>query len=273
MSRFHTFPGPFGQVLVRESEGEGTPIVFLHGNSSSSRAFARQLDGELGKRRRIVAFDWMGFGDSGRADDPEGYLLSGQARTLVAVAEELGFAEASFAGWSLGGHILLEAAPDLPKAKGFCIFGTPPIGFPPAMDEAFLPNPAMGLAFTPELSRNQAHDFVDTFFAPGFLDIADFFVEDVLKADGRARARVYASLDPALTRDEVKVCAELSQPLAILHGEWDRLINAAYFADLALPTLWRGSVQTVLGAGHAPQWEKHRTFDALIEAFAEDCGG
>ena len=273
MSKFHTIPGPFGSVLVRESEGEGPPIVFLHGNSSSSRAFERQLDGDLGKRRRLLAFDFMGFGDSGRADDPKGYLLSGQARTLVAVAEALGYAEAVFAGWSLGGHILLEAAPDLPKAKGFCIFGTPPIGFPPAMDKAFLPNPAIGLAFTPELSREQAHDFTDTFFAPGFLDIADFFVEDVLKADGRARAQVYASLDPALMRDEVEVCAALTQPLAILHGERERLINAAYFADLALPTLWRGAVQTIEGAGHAPQWEKAVTFNGLVEAFARDCGG
>ena len=273
MSKFRSFPGPYGAVLVRESDGEGAPIVFLHGNSSSSRAFDRQLEGPLGKRRRLVAFDLMGFGDSESAVDPEAYLLSGQARTLVALAQGFGLTEAVFVGWSLGGHILLEAAPDLPKARGFAIFGTPPIGFPPDMDKAFLPNPAMGLGFTPELSREQAHAYVDTFFAPGFLDIADFFVEDVLKADGRARARVYASLDPALTRDEVKVCAELSQPLAILHGERDRLINAAYFADLALPTLWRGSVQTVLGAGHAPQWEKHRTFDALIEAFAEDCGG
>ena len=273
MSKFYPFPGPFGSVLVRESEGAGAPIVLLHGNSSSSRAFERQLDGPLGARRRVVAFDFMGFGDSGRAENPEAYLLRGQARTLVAVAEGLGLTEAVFAGWSLGGHILLEAAPDLPRARGFAIYGTPPIGFPSALDRAFLPNPAMGLGFTPELTRELAQAYVDTFFAPGFLDIADFFVEDVLRADGLARAQIYASINPVLTRDEIVICSELKQPLAILHGAHDVLINPAYFADLALPSLWRGAVQRIENAGHAPQWETPRAFDALIEAFASDCGG
>jgi len=273
MTKTSTFPGPYGSVLVRQSDGEGAPIVFIHGNSSSSRAFERQLEGPLGAKCRLVAFDLQGFGDSERAADETAYLLSGQARTLVALAQGLGLTEAVFVGWSLGGHILLEAAPDLSRARGFGIYGTPPIGFPPDMDKAFLPNPAMGLGFTPELTRDQAHTYVDTFFAPGFLDIADFFVEDVLKADPRARTQIYASLDPSLTRDEIGVCAELTQPLAILHGGHDRLINGAYFADLALPTLWRGAVQPLPDAGHAPQWEKPRGFEALIDAFASDCGG
>jgi pimeloyl-ACP methyl ester carboxylesterase len=273
MSHFHPFPGPFGSVLVRESEGDGPPIVFLHGNSSSSRAFERQIEGPLGKRRRLVAFDFMGFGDSESAVDERAYLIGGQARTLVAVAEGLGLSEAVFIGWSLGGHILLEAAPDLPSARGFAIFGAPPIGFPPEMDKAFLPNPALGLGFTPNLSREQAHEFVDALFAPGFLDIADFFVEDVLKAASLARTQLYASLTPSLMRDEIVVCAELTKPLAILHGEQDRLVNRAYYADLALPKLWRGAVQGIADAGHAPQWEKPRAFEALIEAFAADCGG
>jgi len=49
--------------------------------------------------------------------------------------------------WSLGGHILLEAAKDLPRARGFAIYGTPPVGFPPEMADAFLPNPAMARDF------------------------------------------------------------------------------------------------------------------------------
>jgi hypothetical protein len=48
-------------------------------------------------------------------------------------------------------RVLLEAAPNLDRVPGFAIFGTPPIGFPPAMDRAFLPNPAMA---DPDPSRS-----------------------------------------------------------------------------------------------------------------------
>lgn len=273
MTRTFDFAGPFGLVKVHESEGAGPPIVFIHGNSASSRAFSRQLGGPLGEKRRLVAYDLPGFGKSARATEPKGYLLPGQAQTLVALASGLGLEEAVFVGWSLGGHILLEAAPDLSTAKGFAIYGTPPIDFPPNLEKAFLPNPSMGFGFTPELSREQAQAYAHAFFAPGFADIPDAFAEDVLKADGLARAQIYASIDPSVSRDEVKVAAELKQPLAILHGAKETLINGAYFADLKLPTLWRGAVQVIADAGHAPQWETPAEFDALIDAFASDCGG
>ena len=63
---------------------------------------------------------------------------------------------------------------------------------------------------------------------------------------------------------------ELKAPLAVLLGAEEQLVNAAYFASLAMPTLWRGAVQTIKGAGHAPQWEQPEAFDALIAAFIEE---
>jgi pimeloyl-ACP methyl ester carboxylesterase len=264
--------GPDGTIAVRDSGGAGAPIVLLHGNSASSRAYERQLDGPFGRTHRLVAYDLMGHGASADAADPSAYRLPGHARTLVALVEALGLREAVFAGWSLGGHILLEAAPNLPRAKGFAIFGTPPVGFPPAMDRAFLPNPAMGVGFTPDVSREQAEAYVEAGFAPGFSDIPAFFLDDVLRTDGRARAGVAASIDPAVSRDEIEVVAQLKAPLAILHGEHDQLVNAAYFASLTAPTLWRGAVRTIPNAGHTPQWETPAAFDAALAEFAADCG-
>jgi pimeloyl-ACP methyl ester carboxylesterase len=267
---YHT---PNGALAVHQSAGDGPPIVLVHGNSSSARAFSRQLEGSLGRRRRVVAIDLLGHGQSENASDSAAYLLPGHALALVAIAGNFGLDQAVFVGWSLGGHILLEAAKDLPRARGFAIFGAPPIGFPPAMADAFLPNPAMATSFSAETTREQAEAYVASFFAPGFADIPAFFVEDALRADGRARTQIAASLAPGVSRDEVQVAAGLEQPLAVLHGAKERFVNGAYFAKLTMPTLWRGAVQTIDSAGHAPQWETPLVFDALIEAFAVDCGG
>jgi pimeloyl-ACP methyl ester carboxylesterase len=271
MTKTTMFAGPFGEIAVHESEGTGRPIVLVHGNSCSARAFSRQLEGPLGASYRLVAIDLMGHGCSADAKDPAAYLLSGHARSLVAMLTARGIEDSILVGWSLGGHILLEAAPDLAAARGLMIFGTPPIGFPPAMDKAFLPSPAMQVAFTPEITPETAKTYVAAFFAPGFADVPPFFLEEAMRTDGIARAQVVASLDPAVTRDEVEIAAALKMPLAVLHGAREQLVNGAYFDSLKLPTLWRGAVQVVAEAGHAPQWERADEFDALLRAFAADC--
>ena len=177
-----------------------------------------------------------------------------------------------FVGWSLGGHILLEAAPDLPRARGFAIFGTPPVDLPVPFERAFLPNPLVGVGFSAEITREQAAAYVEAGFAPGFTDIASFFLEDALRADGRARAGVGASVVPGVSRDEAAIVAALRTPLAILHGEHDRFINFDYFASLKAPTLWRGAPQVIAKAGHTPQWETPQAFDALVGDFARSLG-
>ena len=122
--------------------------MLIHGNSSSSRVFSHQLDGPLGERFRLVAVDLPGHGASDDARDPSAYSLPGHARAVRAVVDALQLGGGVFVGWSLGGHVALEMAPELTDARGFMIFGTPPLAFRADMSKAFLPNPAMGFTFS-----------------------------------------------------------------------------------------------------------------------------
>ena len=265
----HRIDTASGKIAVRESAGDGPPIVLVHGNSSSARAFARQFDGPLGQRFRLIAIDLPGHGASEDAADGA-YSLKSHARAIQDAAQSLGAEDAIFVGWSLGGHIVLEAAPALAKARGFVLFGTPPLAFPPAMDQAFLPNPAVATGFVEAIDREKAEAYVASFFAPGARDIPATFVEDILRTDGRARSGAYASLAPGGYLDEAIVVQNLTVPIAVLHGAEEQLINRAYFDSIPMPTLWRGAVQIIPGAGHAPQWETPQAFDALIAAFVDE---
>ena len=62
---------PNGAIAFREFAGKGPAAVLIHGNSSSSRVFSRQLDGPLGERFRLVAVDLPGHGASDDAKRPE----------------------------------------------------------------------------------------------------------------------------------------------------------------------------------------------------------
>lgn len=259
-------------IAYYESAGKGRPALLVHGNSCSRLSYRRQLESPLGQKHRIVAIDLPGHGDSQRAADPQSlYTLPGYAGIVVGAAEQLGLNDAVFVGWSLGGHIVLEASAQLPRASGFMIFGTPPLAFPPAMAEAFLPHPSMAAAFKAELTEAEMDDFVAAFFKTGTREIPEFFKSDIRRTDGRARAELGGSIRPGGYRDEIEVVGHLTVPLAIVHGEQEQLVNGSYFRALTMPTLWRGAVQVVPDAGHAPQWEQPEQFNALLEAFIQEC--
>jgi pimeloyl-ACP methyl ester carboxylesterase len=274
-ARTHVLQLDGQRIAVHESAGTGPAVVLVHGNSSSSRVWQRSFAGALGQGHRLVAIDLPGHGQSADAA-PEAraatYSVPGHAQVIRRVAAELGLARAVFVGWSLGGHAVLEASPELTQAAGFVIFGTPPLPFPlPAsLDGAFL---KLGLGFMPEWTEAQAREYVADFMAPGAEPPA-FMLEDALRTDGGARGALGAGLATVGARDEVQIVRNIARPLAILHGAQEQIVGQPYLQSLAaaMPTLWQGQVQVVEGAGHALQWERADAFDRLIGDFVRDCG-
>ena len=253
MTKTTMFAGPFGEIAVHESKGWDSRSFSSTAIPAPRAPFRARLEGPLGASHRLVAIDLMGHGRSANAGDPAALSVVRPCALARCLADRVaGSKDSILVGWSLGGHILLEAAPDLARgARPSMIFGTPPIGFPPAMDKAFLPNPAMQAGFMPEITSRQwprpmsprsSHRDLPTF--------PIFPSRTCCEPTGLARAQVGASIDPAVTRDEVEVAAALKIPLAVLHGAQEQLVNGAYFGPLKLPTLWRGATQVVADAGH-----------------------
>jgi pimeloyl-ACP methyl ester carboxylesterase len=260
------------RISYLESPGdrEDRPVIFVHGNSSSARTWLPVLEGSFGQRFRSLALDLPGHGQSEPASDHADYSIPGYAAVLAGFARALGAADAIVVGWSLGGHIALEAAPALPDAAGFVIFGAPPVGSAAQLAEAFLPNPAMNVGFAASVSEAEALAYAASFTAPGSALAPSGFVPDILATDGAARAGLLASIGEGRFADQVAIAAGLRQPLAVLQGAGEQLVSLDYLRQLTIPALWRGEVQLVPGAGHAPHQEVPRQFSALLKDFSGD---
>jgi len=255
-------------IAVEVSRGTGAPIVLCHGNSCSSGSFERQLTGDLARRHRVIAIDWPGHGDSGRATVPaNAYTLPGYARVLVEVARQLDASDAVFVGASLGGHVVLEAALELPDALGFFVFGTPPLESASSLPRALSSDPALQAAFREESTDPEVRACLASFFRSGF-ELPESFVRDFYRTDMRARSAIAASVARNELRDEVRVVAKLGSRVAIVHGRYDTVVNRAYLDALPMPDVWGEGLQVLPDAGHTPQWETPEQFGELVEAFA-----
>ncbi|NES02529.1 MAG: alpha/beta hydrolase [Okeania sp. SIO2F4] len=259
-------------ISYYESSGKEQTIFLLHGNSSSGRCYLHQLQGELGETYRLIAMDLPGHGLSDVAANPEvTYNLPGYADAVVEVAKALDASDGIFLGWSLGGHILLEAADKLTDARGIAIFGTPPIADnPPDLENAFLPHPSLSLGLTAELSQEDMLAYLTTFFRPDMKEIPELFLEDIALTDGRARANLGASITPGGYQNEIEIVSNMKIPLMIIHGEQEQLVNADYIAKLKMPSLWNGEIKFITNAGHAPHWETPEKFNSLLMDFIID---
>jgi len=135
-----------GKRMAYVDEGEGDPIVFLHGNPTSSFLW-RNVMPHLEGKGRLIAPDLIGMGDSEKLDDsgPERYTFIEHRGFLYALLEQLHVKERVTLvvhdwGSALGFHWAHEN-PDAIKGIAFMEAIVAPIptweGFPEGAREVF----------------------------------------------------------------------------------------------------------------------------------------
>ncbi|SIN59586.1 haloalkane dehalogenase [Parasphingorhabdus marina DSM 22363] len=83
-----------GKQMAYIDEGEGDPIVFLHGNPTSSYLW-RNIMPHLAGRGRLIAPDLIGMGDSDKLDNsgPDSYTFVEHRQYLFTLLDQLGVKE------------------------------------------------------------------------------------------------------------------------------------------------------------------------------------
>ncbi len=94
------------------SEGQGAPIVFLHGIGGGARQFAGQLR-HFGRTARAVAWDMPGYGGSAPLST---VTIASLAEALARFLAALGLERPVLVGHSIGGMIVQQLLADAPLA-------------------------------------------------------------------------------------------------------------------------------------------------------------
>ena len=111
-SRFFDAPG--GHRMHYIDEGQGAPIVFVHGNPSWSFEFRRLVEA-LRDEFRCIALDHVGFGLSSRSDRRDDHHPAAHAERFAALMEHLDVRGATLFLTDWGGPIGLDFARRQPE--------------------------------------------------------------------------------------------------------------------------------------------------------------
>lgn len=116
-------------VLQTNPDADGTPVVFVHGNISSSAFWQPTMLALAGVRS--IAIDLRGFGGSQTLPVDATRGVGDYADDVHAVLDALGVDRAVLVGWSMGGGVVMQMLIDRPGLVDGLVLVSPvsPYGF------------------------------------------------------------------------------------------------------------------------------------------------
>lgn len=98
-----------GATLAYLEQGQGVPVVFVHGSIADHRTWDAQRD-RIAEKYRYIAFDQRYFGPAPWPDDGKHFSLVTHANDLAAFLRQLEVGPAHLVGWSYGADVVLALA-------------------------------------------------------------------------------------------------------------------------------------------------------------------
>jgi len=264
--------------VLDEGNPEGSPIVLVHGYTASL-AWFEELAPLLAADHRVIRLDLLGHGGSDKPSS--GYAITDQANAIAEAIAELGVADATLVGHSLGGTVVVgvaEQSPDL--AARIVIVDQAPnedyedlsfsarLGSTPVIGQAM--KRLTDVAPTSAVRRQFQQAFAPDFNIASGFDDPDEAVENLNEMTYTAFVDVAeAEGDYSDSRSLDDRLGALEIPLLVIFGAEDQIYDAEEAIE---PYRGIAGVQAYVleGAGHSPQVELPDEVARLINEFAAE---
>ena len=211
-----------GVEIVFTDEGEGAPVVLVHGFASTAQVnwvYPGWVSTLTKAGRRVIALDNRGHGASTKLYDPAAYHSAQMAEDVRALLDHLGLARADVMGYSMGARITAFLALAHPQRVRRVVLG------------------GLGIRLVEGVGLSES--IADALEAPSLDDVRDptgrtfrAFAEQT-QSDLKALAACIRGSRQTLTRAEV---ATLRAPILVAVGSKDTVAGSARELAALLPS-------------------------------------
>ncbi len=252
--------------LSYRDEGDGPPVVLLHGFPFSSRLWAPQIEG-LRSGHRVIAPDLRGFGRSPVVPGP--YRMETLADDVAGLMDALGLARAAVAGLSMGGYVAFELYRRHPGRVARLMLAD--TRAEPDDEEGRARRARMAERARAEGTGAIVDGMIPKLVAPATLEERPEIVRELRaimeEVDPEA---VAAALEGMAERaDSRPLLAEISVPVLVIVGAEDAITPPAV-ARAMVEAIPDARLEVVASAGHVSNLERPEAFNAAILDVLED---
>lgn len=251
-------------------EGQGRPVVLLHGHTLDGRVFGAVASDLLKEGLRIVRPDLRGHGRSSRPE--AGYHWRDHAADVLAVMDKAGIDRAAVVGFSLGGGIALELAVTEPDRVSDLVLISPVMP-----DRPFEPEFMANLKDVAKVARTQGIReamlgpwaqsplFATSFKRPGVKEQVVGIVSDFPGAEYLATRRDMVDRDWSIPGR----LSEIAVPAVVLVGAKD-MAGFRAFAEEAASGIANARLEIAEDSGHLLPLEAPKKVAELIAGHVLD---
>lgn len=257
-----------GIQIAYTDEGEGLPLLFIHGFPLNRQAWSRQIEA-FKSRHRVIAPDLRGFGESGSSTAP--VSMSRFAEDIWALLEHLVTGPVILAGHSMGGYIALAFA----KAYPQCLRGLALVSTKAGRDSLEVANTRRSTA---EKVRSAGTAVVLDAMAPKMLSPANrdeamaAHVRDLMTPASR-EGIVNALLGMAERPDAAGWLGDIRVPTLVVTGSDDSIMPVSESEAMA-KVIPAARLRVIPGAGHLVAVDQADAFnETMREWLAWGCDG
>jgi pimeloyl-ACP methyl ester carboxylesterase len=252
-------PGPAGNLYVRDGgKSDHLPILLVHSLAGNGGQWALQLD-HLRRRRRAVAIDLRGHGESDPADDGN-YAIAGLAADVEAVADQLGLRRFVLGGHSLGSAAAIEYASRHPERVAGLLLVDPSgdlTRMPQDQKEPFL-------APLREDPLGELSTYLRQLVVGGDADAARWVLEDLRLTHEDA---VVGALESSLDYPATAALARYPGPKLSVVSDMN---NLPYSLHRLVPEL---TTRLMTGTGHWLMMDRPEAFNRIVDEFLDEVEG
>ena len=239
---------------------ENLPLVFLHGVGSDKSVWNYQLK-ELSNGRRVVAFDYPGYGESDSSATD--LLREDVARYIFGAMSALSIETAHVCGLSMGGVVALEMFAQNPNGIASLILANTFAKHPTGAETA-----RRSIDFVKEHSmRELAEQRVDFLLA---LDASNQTRAAVVETMARIDKTSYRWASRAVwTADYIALLPTINVPTLVVGGAHDQPTPPALSRELAY-NIAGAKMVIIEGAAHLSNLDKPQVFNELLRTFLKN---
>jgi pimeloyl-ACP methyl ester carboxylesterase len=263
-----------GHRIHYRVEGEGPPLVFVHGWTLDLSYWDAQA-AHFSRNYRVYRYDWRGMGESSGATPP--FTMEQLGQELGGFIEKMGVRHPVICGHSEGGAIVLQYVAVHPGAVAAVVLADTDLNrwaeFIPGVRRfwmtKFFVNQQMKKGKNP--LEPMIPNLEANLYSPGFVaSHGDFMAAWRKQFLGNSPEGVVNGLGAWTWRaNAAKPLANLKAPVLLLWGQQDMLIRLGEIQSVQASLGGLSQLSTLAGSGHMTPVEVPEKFNEVMETFLQ----